>query len=62
MEDKRMLTDKELEKVTGGDDILLKCECGGLITLDCKMRIVVVNDRKIMELKCPNCGKWYGFK
>lgn len=63
MEDKKILNNEELEKVTGGvflslveDDVLAHCECGGEITLNCNVR---TNKDGKMELKCPLCGKWF---
>lgn len=56
MEEKKIeLSAAELEKAVGGDDVVARCACGGMVTLDCDFRMY----KGRMELKCPDCDTWY---
>lgn len=60
MDEKKMINEEELDKVSGGSlsdsGVIRVCDCGGEITLDCEAR---TSSSGLMELKCPNCDTWY---
>ena len=64
MDEKKMMNDEELEKVTGGrietiriiQGVVMKCCCGAEIYDTNPTR---VNEDNIQEVKCTQCGEWH---